>query len=119
MSSVLIVDDEEDLRFILKTRLRRANFDVVDASGAQEALSLVKERAFDIFIIDLLMPGTDGVGLYNFLNEKNKIGKSKVIFITALSSQEQLSRLKNLDPESYSLMTKPYDFEKLLQIIQK
>ena len=61
MTRVLIIDDEEDIRVVLKEVFVRAGFDVDVASDADEGLDLMRERRADLAIIDVIMPGKDGV----------------------------------------------------------
>jgi EAL domain-containing protein (putative c-di-GMP-specific phosphodiesterase class I) len=62
-SSVLVVDDEDDLRRMLKQMLSSAGFDVTLSSGAAEAMAEVERRAFDVILSDIQMPGASGVEL--------------------------------------------------------
>lgn len=61
MTRVMIIDDEEDIRIVLKEVLVRAGFDVVVASDGNEGLNMLREQAADLVITDIIMPGSDGV----------------------------------------------------------
>jgi DNA-binding response OmpR family regulator len=58
---ILLVDDEANIRLTLGAMLTRAGYDVTTASGGAEAIALLDEQAFDLLIIDLKMPGVDGM----------------------------------------------------------
>lgn len=58
---ILLVDDEANIRLTLGAMLTRAGYDVTTASGGAEAIALLEEQAFDLLIIDLKMPGVDGM----------------------------------------------------------
>ena len=61
MSKVIIIDDEEDIRAVLKEIFVRADFDVRVASDGEEGLNLLREESADLVITDIIMPGKDGV----------------------------------------------------------
>ena len=61
MKKVIIIDDEEDIRFVLGEILARAGFDVRVAANADDGLDLLREHGADIVITDIIMPGKDGV----------------------------------------------------------
>ncbi len=61
MTRVIIIDDEEDIRIVLKEVFLRAGFDVAVASDGHEGLNLIRETGADLVITDIIMPGSDGV----------------------------------------------------------
>lgn len=61
MTRVIIIDDEEDIRIVLKEIFVREGFDVGVASDGAEGLNLVRETGADLVITDIIMPGSDGV----------------------------------------------------------
>lgn len=60
---ILIVDDEPEIVRLLARRLTRRGYHVTQASGGEEALARLQETAFDLAILDFMMPGTDGLQL--------------------------------------------------------
>ena len=61
MTKVIIIDDEEDIRIVLKEILVRAGFEVEVASSGNEGLDILREKGADLVITDIIMPGSDGV----------------------------------------------------------
>lgn len=61
MTRVIIIDDEEDIRIVLKEIFVRAGFDAAVASDGTEGLHLIRETGADLVITDIIMPGIDGV----------------------------------------------------------
>lgn len=61
MTRVIIIDDEEDIRIVLKEIFVRAGFDVEVASDGAEGVNLIRETGADLVITDIIMPGVDGV----------------------------------------------------------
>lgn len=60
MATVLVVDDEADLRVLLTTMLRMAGYEVVEADGGEAALAAMADSHVDIVLLDLMMPAMDG-----------------------------------------------------------
>src|SRR5256886_9477699 len=90
--TVLVVDDEEIMREILETLLSREGYDVRLASSGAEGLELARSLPFDAAIVDIMMPGLDGIAT---LDELKRIDEDlAVIIITAYPSDESaISRM--------------------------
>lgn len=84
MKKVLIVDDEPHLRLLYETELRRAGFDTMSAANAEQGLEYVDAMRPDLVVLDIRMPGMDGVeALQRILDRDNTI---PVVLNTAYSS---------------------------------
>src|SRR4051812_47143015 len=84
--TILVVDDEEIMRDILDTLLTREGYDVRDASAGAEGLEMARWLPFDAAIVDIMMPGLDGIAT---LDELKRIDEDlAVIIITAYASVE-------------------------------
>ncbi|MFH1372203.1 MAG: response regulator [bacterium] len=80
--TVLVVDDEADVRSFLKAALLEAGFEVVTASDGFEALEEVKKRIPDLISLDLVMPKKSGARFYRDLNRKKEWSRIPVIIVT-------------------------------------
>ncbi len=80
--TVLVVDDEEDVRKFLKAALAEAGFNVVTASDGFEALEKIKEQPPDLISLDLVMPKRSGVKLYRDLAKDKEWSKIPIIIVT-------------------------------------
>jgi len=80
--TVLVVDDEADVRAFLKTALIEAGFNVVTASDGFEALEKIKENAPDLISLDLVMPKRSGAKLYRDLTRNKAWAKIPIIIVT-------------------------------------
>lgn len=80
--TVLVVDDEADVRSFLKAALVEAGFDVVTATDGFEALEKIKEQAPDLISLDLVMPKRSGVKLYRDLVKHKEWSKIPIIIVT-------------------------------------
>jgi len=85
---VLVVDDEEDIRFLLRRILEKANYGVSEAENAQKALKLLSENKFDLILLDVMMPDMDGVELSRKIREDEKLKNIPIIMLTVMSATE-------------------------------
>lgn len=112
---LLIVDDEEDFLKSIAERLGMRDFDVSTATEGKLAIKAAKKGKFDVAILDMKMPGMDGMELLQILKKKHKF--LEVIILTghgAIDSAVEATKLG-----AYSYLEKPYDFEKLLDVLKK
>jgi len=109
---VLIIDDEADIRFLLKRALTSHKYSVIEAENLKQGLDLYNESEPDIIILDVNLP--DGNGIYyarKFKNEKNI-----VIFISA-DNDKLADGYKDLGANGF--LKKPFVINQLLEIINK
>ena len=76
---ILVVDDEELLRTLM-TRVLEREHEVITASSGDEAVEKLKENTYDAMVVDLRMPGRNGVELYLWIKENQPGQEKKVIF---------------------------------------
>jgi two-component system phosphate regulon response regulator OmpR len=106
---ILIIDDDEKIRDLLKQYLKNHNFFVstaINASDAEEKLKIIK---FDLAIIDIMMPGKDGLQLTKEIREKIDL---PIILLTAKGEPEDRVRGLELGAEDY--LPKPFEPKELL-----
>ncbi len=107
---VLIVEDQERLRNWLQKGLKEAGF-TVDASGdGKEGLWYALGNAYDVIILDLMLPGMDGLSLLRRLREAGR--EDQVLILTARDTVAD--RVKGLDLGADDYLVKPFAFEELL-----
>jgi DNA-binding NtrC family response regulator len=111
---VLIVDDEDDLLLALAERLEMRGFEVVTADKGSEALELVDEVHFDVAILDIKMPGMDGLELMARLKEKHPA--LPVILCTGHGSGGDVRA--GMTGGAYDYLMKPIDMEALMTIVR-
>src|SRR5713226_3396662 len=80
MARILIFDDEEEFRKLLRAMLEKAGYEVLEASGAQSGFTLYCENLVDLLIVDLVMPKVSGVALIHML--RYKFPDAKIIAIS-------------------------------------
>jgi DNA-binding NtrC family response regulator len=111
---ILVVDDEEIMRDILETLLKREGYDVRLASSGEEGLELARSMPFDAAIIDIMMPGINGI---ETLDELKRIDEDlAVLIITAYASVESaIAAMKN---GAFDYITKPFKNDEVLVVVR-
>ena len=122
--NVLVVDDNETAREILKEALEAFSFKVTLAKSGEEAIGLVvncKEHPFDLVLMDWKMPGMDGLETSKIIFEKNKIKTPTIIMVTSFGKEEIAAKAKEIGikgflikPVSYSLL-----FDTIMEVFGK
>ncbi|MAC61992.1 MAG: DNA-binding response regulator [SAR116 cluster bacterium] len=106
---ILVIDDDDRLRELLKAFLKKNKFKVSTSANAKNAKKLIKEFAFDLIILDVMMPDETGLELLqNFGNEFS----TPVLLLTALDQKND--RINGLKSGADDYLTKPFDPEELL-----
>ncbi len=112
--SILVIDDEEIMREILETLLTREGYDVRLASTGAEGLELAKALPFDAAIVDVMMPGMDGV---QTLDELKKVDEElPVLMITAFASVE--NAIAAMKRGAFDYITKPFKNDEVLVVLR-
>jgi DNA-binding response OmpR family regulator len=109
---ILIIDDEVDIRFLLKRALKSYDYTVLEAGNLKQGLEVLNENHPDIVILDVNLP--DGNGIYYARKFKNN--KNIVIFISA-DNDKLLDGYRELGANGF--LKKPFVIEQLLEIINK
>lgn len=81
--TILIVEDESDIRELIRYNMEREGFKVVEAGSAEEAVAWLKKGVPDLVLLDLMLPGTDGFAFCRALRADEKTAKVPVIMVTA------------------------------------
>lgn len=110
--SILLVEDEAELRFILGVHLRAAGFEVIDASEGGKAVELAVERHPDLIIMDVGLPGMDGVAATRVLRADARTADIPIIMLTARSRSEDI--IRGLDAGAQEYLLKPFDVAELM-----
>jgi two-component system response regulator AtoC len=112
---VLVVDDEEPLRRLLKKELTRKGFAVETAPDGQGALAVLRDHAFHVILLDIVMPGIDGISLMKKLRADSS--SPVIIVLTGRATVETaVEAMKN---GAYDYLTKPYKLDELVIVINR
>jgi DNA-binding NtrC family response regulator len=107
---VLVVDDEDDFRETLVKRLQRRNLDVTGAESGEKALQLIDKYLYDVVILDVKMPGIDGIETLREI--KNRKPLIEVLMLTGHASVE--SGIEGMKLGAFDYIMKPADIDKLV-----
>ena len=106
---ILVIDDDDRLRLLLKQYLSKNKFKVSTCPNIEKANILLQEFSFDIIILDVMMPGKTGI---DFLLEKDNNIKTPILLLTALD--QITDKIKGLKSGADDYLTKPFEPEELL-----
>jgi sigma-B regulation protein RsbU (phosphoserine phosphatase) len=115
-SSVLIVDDEELNREGLARRLQRHGYTVSSAASGREAIELLGQGRFDLVLLDIMMPGMNGLEVLKFLRRVDSLLDLPIIMVTARADSQDVVEALELGANDY--LTKPLDFPIVLARIR-
>ena len=113
MRNILIVEDEPDIQELLCAYLQEAGYGTAVAGDGVAALDLFQSRAFDLVLLDLMLPKIDGFGVCEVIRRQSQV---PILMLTALDGEEQQLRGFGLDIDDY--VTKPFSMPVLLEKIR-
>jgi DNA-binding response OmpR family regulator len=112
---ILVVDDESDVRTILRAILTQSGYSIVEARDGQEALDLLVEMRFDLMILDLLMPRVNGEEVLQRL-DKERLKTMPVIILTAKTSKRAVERGYRKGASFYVI--KPFSNTTIVELVR-
>src|SRR5207248_4083015 len=110
--TILIVDDEELNRDGLARRLQRHGYETAVAKSGREAIELLGGRQFDLVLLDIMMPGMNGLEVLKFLRRVDSLIDLPIIMVTARGESADVVEALELGANDY--LTKPLDFPVVL-----
>ena len=113
MATVLVVDDSEFMRRVIRNILEGGGHRVLEAKNADEALKVFKEQGADIITMDIVMPETDGIETVKRLKDAD--AKVKIIMISALGHQRTVMRA--LEAGALDFIMKPFTSDDVLESV--
>ena len=113
ISHILVVDDDDGIRSLVKKYLNENNYLVTTASSAEDASEKIKIIKFDMIILDIMMPGKSGL---EFIKENKKKLQTPIILLTAKGEAEE--RIKGLEIGADDYLPKPFEPKELILRIQ-
>jgi CheY-like chemotaxis protein/anti-sigma regulatory factor (Ser/Thr protein kinase) len=111
---ILIVDDDRSTRHLIRLQLRSAGYGVETAKDGAEALALVRRKKFDLVLLDVWMPGMDGLEMLARLRDEPS--QPKVVVMTSDENSETL--LRAIQEHAYRYVTKPVEPKQLLELVR-
>ena len=112
--TILLVDDDQRLRELLKDYLKEKNFEVFTSEDFTEAKQILEFFLFDLIILDRMMPSGDGIDLINHIK---KASQTPIIMLTAMGESNE--KIEGLKKGTDDYLTKPFEPEELYLRIEK
>ena len=108
MKKLLLVDDDTNIRFVVQICFEGSSeWDLLEATNGQEALSTAQKELPDLILLDMMMPGMDGITTLGHLRENPATASIPVIFMTAKVQTHELQSYVDLGVQG--VITKPFD----------
>lgn len=114
-TSVLVVDDDVNFCSTLSKILEKKGYAITTAENGQRAVDLIKEKPFDVILMDVKMPVMNGVEAYKKIRQIRK--SSVVIFMTAFSIEDLIR--ETVKAGAYAVIKKPFDIDTVVNMIEK
>src|SRR5882672_4047983 len=110
--TVLVVEDEQNIRELVCLHLGLENYDCVQAADGEEALKLARGRPFDLVILDVMLPGLDGVTVCRAIRRDSENPDVPVLMLTA--RREEADKVLGLESGADDYLTKPFGVRELI-----
>ncbi len=105
VKKILIADDEPDILEIIQYNLQKEGYEVVTAKNGNEAIDLAKKFNPDLIILDIMMPGKNGIEVCNILRMQPAFNDTLIIFLSAINDEG--TEVKGLETGADDYLTKP------------
>lgn len=113
---VLVVDDEPSIVEVLEYNLTREGFDVITAGNGHEAIAKARSNNPDVVVLDLMMPGLDGLGVCRQLRSEPRTKSTRIIMLTAKGEETDEIVGFNMGADDY--VTKPFRVKPLMERVK-
>ena len=113
VAHILVVDDDDGIRLLVKKYLNENNFLVTTSENAEDAIKKIEIIKFDLIVLDIMMPGKSGL---EFIQENKKKIETPIILLTAKG--EAYERVTGLEVGADDYLPKPFDPKELVLRIQ-
>ena len=110
---ILVVEDDPDLRTILKLQLVSQGYEVTETCNGAEGFAAIQEFTPDCVILDLMMPVMDGFGFLKRTRSILALQEIPILILTA--SEDERNRIRGYQYQANSYMSKPYDLDELTE----
>ena len=109
---VLVIDDESSVGTLLRFNLRQKGFEVETAASAAEGYAKARAKRFDLIILDVALPGVDGIEACSLLKHLEDYEETPIIMISSRSDSVTIDKARRAGAADY--LVKPFTFEQLL-----
>jgi DNA-binding response OmpR family regulator len=117
IKKILIADDEENLRLLVRTTLEDPDYRIIEAADGTEALRLIREEKPDIILLDWMMPGMTGIEVLQAVKAEAALAATPVVMLTAKAQAADRERGLQLGASEY--LFKPFSPLELLTVVER
>ncbi len=114
--TIVVVDDDQDIRMILRANLEEEGYDVMEAPGGREALEIIRNNSPDLVVLDIMMPEVDGYDVLQELRSAPEYAELPVVLLTARRQESDVWEGWSAGADYY--ITKPFKMNELIQFIR-
>ena len=115
-TTILIVDDENPIRELLRLYFEKEQFEVLEAENGAQAMTIFEEKKPDIIILDIMMPMVDGFATLEQIRKDDNLQHTKVMFLSAKNKESDIEKGIALGADAY--MTKPFSIKKVVEKVE-
>ena len=112
---ILTIDDTAEIRQLIRLTLEFEDFDVIEASSGMEGLQMARLRKPDLVVLDVMMPGMDGLAVSRAMSEDPELQSIPVIMVSALELEHQVSAGYAAGARAY--LGKPFSPAELIDLV--
>jgi len=113
--SILLVEDDEDTRYVMRLELEQRGYHVVEAEDGEKAVELARRECPDIILMDISLPGMDGLQATKEIRKDERMTRVPVVAVTAHQETDFREGAKASGFDAY--VTKPIDFDWLCELL--
>lgn len=103
--TIMIVDDDSSVLVLIEIILSRKGFSVISADNAKKALSLLEKKVPDLFVLDIMMPGMNGIDLCQALRQRPDTAATPILILSAWSDGDLVQRALTIGANDYMQKT--------------
>ena len=115
-ATVLLCDDEEVLRHLVRATLDNGEYEIVEAADGDESLELARSRRPDLIVLDMMMPGRSGLEVLRELRQDPALSRTPVIMLTARARQADQEEATAAGADRY--LAKPFSPLELISVVE-
>jgi len=119
MTNVLIIEDEEDTRDIMKLVLTDSGFDVATAATGESGLKAIKKKVPDLIVLDILLPDITGLTLLDKLKANDKYKSIPIVVVTAVAKEIGVKEEIAKKYPEVGFVEKPFSVDSLIAAVKK
>jgi two-component system OmpR family response regulator len=116
MTSVLIVDDDPDIRLLLRLELSAEGYEIFEAGDGEAGLAALEDHTPDVVLLDMMMPILDGWGVLRAIDHSSA---PPIVVVTALTTRDEHHQAELIELGAFDIVMKPFDPGWLVDLVDQ